>query len=942
MTEQPAAPSAPRPHDARGERSPDQVPLLPILAADLARGTAAATIGCAAVALAEYVLALVFSQGPVRLATLWRFALLDVTLVALMGLVLAPVLGIALAAMRATHALFSPDGARARPLLGQEGPHRTGAPSALVPWLWALLFTGIGFLLASFFATRLFLGRFKEPTLIAATLAVIQLGLLAALGLIAALMAVGLNRAARALYPLLGRASPLSHRLPAVLAMAALLAPWVLLLLKRAPQVREVAPWRDILATAVFLAATFAGARLVHARGGLLPRERRARRAVLVSSLIAYLVVAPLALWKLGADPETKYLAITASPTLSHLVDLVRRANDFDRDGYGTLLGENDCAPWNKKIHPNARDIPDNGVDENCSGRDFSTKGGPSYKAGEKLPIPPEYRRDWNFLLITVDTVRYDHTTMGGYKERRGRDTTPRLAELASRSISFSFANAPSAGTMASIPAILTSKFFHTGIALMPPRRNPAPPILKPENTLLAEVMKRGGYRTGAILTHEYFNDWGLDQGVDSYDISIGAKPDAFRISSHDVTDKAQAWIARHGSTKWFLWAHYIDPHGRYVAHPGETQYGAEEEDLYDGELAYTDKHLGRLLDFLSRSPAANRTIVIITSDHGDGFREHGFINHGMALYKELLHVPLIFYIPEGEPRVVDGAVSPMDIFPTMAELAGIDISDLSLEGESLIPQLFYGRDAKHRTVFAETNWPDPLRAAVTHDYKLVFNLKTNIYQLFDLRSDPWEKKNLWGKDGPGTQRMKDVLNEWLDRVYFSRDPANQAQEARAKVLMTGRPKPQQPADATLVPSIRLIGWDTAVPEINAGNELQLTVYLEALKPTETIFKLEASASPIPFDAPLVKRMMAGNPGSVRQEKNPADGTFPTTRWKAGDFIKETFTLRVPKEWQPGNVYLGFRLTGDKSQAAPKAGSLSPDGLVVLGSIPLRAPATTR
>ena len=111
----------------------------------------------------------------------------------------------------------------------------------------------------------------------------------------------------------------------------------------------------------------------------------------------------------LGADPETKYLAISASPTLNDIVRLVRTLNDFDRDGYGSLLGENDCKPFNKKIHPGARDIPDNGIDENCSGSDFSAKGLPSYRSGERMAVPEQYRRDWNVLLLTVDDTRYDH-----------------------------------------------------------------------------------------------------------------------------------------------------------------------------------------------------------------------------------------------------------------------------------------------------------------------------------------------------------------------------------------------------------------------------------------------------------------------------------------------------------------------------------------------------
>src|SRR5262249_10757010 len=403
-------------------------------------------------------------------------------------------------------------------------------------------------------------------------------------------------------------------------------------------------------------------------------------------------VVAPVTLVWWGAHPETKYLAVTASPTLSTLVDFVRFLNDFDRDGYGSLLGENDCAPFNPNIHPNAPDIPDNGIDENGKGKDFSWKTPPSYRQGERMPVPSEYRRDWNILFLTIDALRYDHTGIGGYKARKGRDTTPNLDQLAARSVVFDFANAPSAGAMASVAAPVTSQVFHSGIAGGAARR-PMPPKILPENLMLAEAMKRGKYVTGAILTHEYFNDWGLEQGFDTYDNSLGAKPNPMSITSQDVTSKAEAWIAQRADDKWFLWLHYLDPHGRYVARPGDVSYGTSEEDLYDGEISYTDRYVGKLLEFLARTPAGQKTIIVVTSDHGDGFMEHGFINHGMALYRELLHVPLLVYVPELAPRRVAGVVSGLDAFPTIADLAGIDISDDAIEGQSLVPQLFYGKD---------------------------------------------------------------------------------------------------------------------------------------------------------------------------------------------------------------------------------------------------------
>src|SRR5207342_3637944 len=153
-------------------------------------------------------------------------------------------------------------------------------------------------------------------------------------------------------------------------------------------------------------------------------------------------------------------------------------------------------------------------IDQNCDGTDFSLRD-IALPTGSTQPVPePFAKSDWNFLFITIDTVRYDHTTFGGYAAGpKHRDTTPRLAELVKRSTSFTFTNAPSAGTMASIPAIITSKYFHSGLALDETVPAGNPPKLKQENVLVSEIMHDAGYHTGVIASHEYWNDWGMDQG---------------------------------------------------------------------------------------------------------------------------------------------------------------------------------------------------------------------------------------------------------------------------------------------------------------------------------------------------------------------------------------------------------------------------------------------
>ncbi len=901
------------------------------LLADAARGARLAVCAVALFALVEPLVSIALAQGHVRVPVALRFFALDLTLAGILLALLVPALVAVFVGARG--ALHLAAGAREPGwpgLLGGVTTRRAPDHVGATPWFWAAAIALGGYGGLSYWLTLKFIKRFKEPTLIAGTLAAIQVGMILVAALLTLLLGIGLRRAARRLAPRLRAWNPLGRALPALALLALIAVPLGALLVHKAPQVRAVAPWRVLFALVVLVVGAVAGARWFAARP-MLPADRAQRRRLLAAVAAGYVLLAALTLVKLGADPETKYLAISASPPLATLVDLVRTANDFDRDGYGSLLGENDCAPFNRNVHPTARDIPDNGIDENCNGRDFSVKNAPAYKVGQKMPVPAQFKRDYNVLLVTIDTVRYDHTTMGGYVKKKGRDTTPRLAELARRAVNFEFANAPSAGTMASVPAIIMSRFFHSGIHLGPERR-PMPPKILDDNTTVGEMMKQAGYKTGAIVTHEYFNDWGIDQGFDTYDNDLGAKPDPYGIKADKTTEKAQSWIARQGGSKWFLWVHYIDPHGRYVAHPGETQYGTSEEDLYDGELHWTDKNLGQLLDFIAHTPNADRTIIVVTSDHGDGFNEHGFINHGQKLYRELQNVPLVFYVPDNEPVSVQGPVSNLDIFPTLADLAGVDVSGLSLEGESLVPQLFYGRDARQRVVFAETNYPDPLRAAISADYKLIYNLKANVYELYDLRTDPWEHKNLWGADLEGGRQMKEFLDEWLDRVYYSREAGTQSQEVRKQALLPTRPAPQHAADATGAAAVRLIGYDLDHPGYKPGDTVVVTLYFESAAETTTSYRLEAGAASL---------VTGTQPPAVRMDKSPLDGMFPTSRWKKGEFVKESYSLRVPGGWPAGGAKLTFRLLDDHRQPVMLLGAGGTQlGLeATLGDLPLQAVA---
>jgi len=926
----PPAVPGPSPAPARSYRS-----LRDAVLADVGRAIAMAAGGALAFGPIEYALTVGSYAGAIHGFSALALCALTATLSIWLWLLLAVGLSAVLAGGRLMRAQIDPAHGR--------GPGWLTAPAAIaargvrpaVPRVWAAVAVVLVSIAVIQRGAVLALEHFKEPQLTAALIAglavvwfAIASQLLRALAAVTAIAAAGLG-------PMLGLANPLGRWRAAGLALAGLAACWLL-----APQSRSVLPVRLVVSGLVIGLGMGFGA-LRHARAPRGGRRRSRRHALAFAGSGLVLMIATL-VW-LGADLETKYIAITASPARDKLIGVVRFANDLDGDGFGSLLGEGDCAPLDPAIHPGAIDLPDNGIDENCDGHDFSLRDVAAAPGADKV-VPAAFRKDWNVLFITVDTLRYDHTTFGGYAEGpKHRDTTPNLAKLVSRSVSFTFTNAPSAGTMASIPAILTSKYFHSGIALdetVPPG---TPPRILPENTTLPEIMKRKGYATAVVSSHAWWNNWGFEQGVDDYDNSIARTDDPFRVAADQVTDHVLAWVSRQQSTKWFMWAHYIDPHGRYVAHPDVVDYGASEPDLYDAEIKWTDQELGRLFTELARLPSYERTIIVLTSDHGDSMGEHTVPlgTHGTALYRELQHVPMIFYIPDNRPRIIHGAVSNLDIVPTIAALCGIDVHDLSFEGKSLVPQLFYdGTEDRDRIVFAETNAPHKQRAAISERWKLIYYFANNLYELYDLQSDPWEHKNLAPDNPPALATMKQALQGWMDRVMYARDPKfNQAFRQVGDVVLAAPPAPQVATQGQAIEGIEILGIGTATGKpIVRGAKVDVHVYFHVTRPTAAAYQFQLVVWPVDPKAPSADPA----PDHVyRTALRPtADGTFASDHWKAGDNIRERFSLFIPPNWQGDGLALGLVTedpTGGKVKATGTALASDPF-TAVLGVLPLETP----
>ncbi|MBC8451396.1 MAG: sulfatase, partial [Planctomycetes bacterium] len=352
-----------------------------------------------------------------------------------------------------------------------------------------------------------------------------------------------------------------------------------------------------------------------------------------------------------------------------------------------------------------------------------------------------------NVLLITVDTLRQDHLGCYGYE----RPTSPHLDALAKSAVVFEDAQVQAPWTLPSLASLMTGlettahgcRSFHDALA--------------PSYETLAERLFAAGYDTAAVASHVFLGrDYGLDQGFVHFDDELVlemTRSDEV-ISSPKITQKgldflaAQAGARDAGSSRpWMLWLHYFDPHAEYLRHQGISgQFGTQRPvDLYDGEIAFTDRWIGRLLDGLATHGFEQDTIVVFTADHGEEFGDHGRVDHGHTLYRELLDVPLIVRVPGGTPRRVATMVRSIDLANTLLELTELPPLREG-HGVSLVP-LLEGRLLDVPASLAELERDAALSATawVESDRKAIDRRHSGEQLGFDRRADPTEQRPLHG-----------------------------------------------------------------------------------------------------------------------------------------------------------------------------------------------------
>ena len=374
-------------------------------------------------------------------------------------------------------------------------------------------------------------------------------------------------------------------------------------------------------------------------------------------------------------------------------------------------------------------------------------------------------------VFITIDTLRADH--LGCYGDKQIH--TPNIDALASEGVRFERAYTPVPVTLPAHTVIFTGTY-----PMLSGMHDFSGNKLSPSQPTLASVLEEHGYATGAVIGSAVLDSrFGLNQGFDFYYDHFDfnrlqeSNLEEMKRQGGAVADTALDWLGKNHQKKFFLWMHLYDPHYPYQP---PTPYSEQYKDRpYDGEIAFADAQVGRLITFLKAKSLYRNTLIVLVGDHGESLGEHGEKTHGFFIYNATLHVPAILRLP-GIPRarVVSEIVSLADLMPTVLHVLKIDVPS-QVQGVNLLPMMTPNKSEESRNLYAETflprlhfNWSE-LRAVETEKYQFIDAPKPELY---DLSQDPGETHNLYADKKAVAEELRARLAKLISQYSAGQELA--------------------------------------------------------------------------------------------------------------------------------------------------------------------------
>jgi len=398
-----------------------------------------------------------------------------------------------------------------------------------------------------------------------------------------------------------------------------------------------------------------------------------------------------------------------------------------------------------------------------------------------------------NILFITLDTTRADHLGCYGYD----RAETPNIDRLAETGILFKNATCQVPFTLPSHSSMFTGTYpFYHGV------RDNGGFYLEQERTTLAEVLKVHGMATSAFVGAFVVDSrWGLDQGIDYYyDNFDFAKYkrislDSVQREGGEVIEAFFEWFEENYQKKFFSWIHFYDPHTPYdPPEPYKTRFSKWNWGLYDGEIAYVDELIGKVLDKLIEKDVLKKTLIVIVGDHGESLGQHKENAHGFFIYDAAISVPLIIHLPSRNLRAkkVNTRVETIDIMPTLLQILGLPLPS-EVQGKSLLPLILDKHSNQERFAYSETYYPryhfgwSELKSLQNSRYKYIQAPRPELY---DIVNDPNELTNIYRQEIKIGKQFEEKLNSLLEKMSAEgieeKGPQKLDEEAMEKLMALG------------------------------------------------------------------------------------------------------------------------------------------------------------